>query len=95
MSSEGAIHRGILDRRFIKGEVGDVAVALSYAAVISIVGRRPSGYDGFPMPINEALAINYESTGSTAFADADQTVTIEAVGDDTGPTMPNEPKQRG
>jgi hypothetical protein len=35
-------------------------VALSYAAAIPIVGRRPSGSDGFAMPINEALVINYE-----------------------------------
>jgi hypothetical protein len=70
-------------------------VALSYAAVISIVGRRPSGCDGFPMPIDEALAINYESTDSTAFADADQPVTLGAVGDDAVPTTTNEPKQGG
>ena len=28
------------------------------------------------MPINEATAINYNSTGSVAYADADQTVIL-------------------
>jgi hypothetical protein len=38
-----------------------------------------AGVDNFAMPINEALAINNESTQSVAYADADQTVIIGQV----------------
>jgi hypothetical protein len=36
------------------------------------------------MPINEAVAINNESTQSVAVADADQTVIIGQVDDEAG-----------
>jgi hypothetical protein len=42
------------------------------------------GIDNFAMPINEATAINYASTGSTAYADADQTVIIGQTDTDEG-----------
>lgn len=38
--------------------------------------------DNFAMPINEATAVNVESTSSYAIADADQIVIIEQVDDD-------------
>lgn len=60
-------------------------MGLSYAAVIATVRRDRSVWDRFPRPSNEALAINYDSTDSTAFAETDQTVTMGSVGDDTGP----------
>ena len=37
------------------------------------------------MPINEATAINYESTQSVAYADADQTVIIGQFDQDPAP----------
>jgi hypothetical protein len=43
-----------------------------------------SGIDNFAMPINEATAINYGSTGSTAYADADQTVILGQTDTDEG-----------
>ncbi len=42
------------------------------------------GIDNFAMPINEATAINYGSTGSTAYADADQTVILGQTDTDEG-----------
>jgi hypothetical protein len=38
--------------------------------------------DNFAMPINEAVAINNDSTASVAYADADQTVIIGQVDDE-------------
>jgi hypothetical protein len=43
------------------------------------------GFDNFAMPINEALAINNQSTSSVAIADADQTVIIGQVDEDDAP----------
>jgi hypothetical protein len=60
-------------------------VRLSYAAVMSIVGRGRSGWDSVPRPINIALVVNCDATDSTALTEADQVVTREPVGDDTGP----------
>ena len=37
----------------------------------------PDGIDNFAMPINEAIAINNESTSSYAIADADQIVILD------------------
>ena len=39
--------------------------------------RLPDGIDNFAMPINQAIAINNESTDSYAIADADQIVILE------------------
>jgi hypothetical protein len=44
-----------------------------------------SNVDNFAMPINEALAINNESTASIAYADADQTVILGQVDQQTAP----------
>ncbi len=43
---------------------------------MSTISLDPAGIDNFAMPINEATAINYESTGSVAYADANQTVIL-------------------
>jgi hypothetical protein len=42
------------------------------------------GIDNFAMPINEATAVNINSTGSTAYADADQTVVLGQTDIDEG-----------
>jgi hypothetical protein len=42
--------------------------------------------DNFAMPINEAVAINYQSTSSVAIADADQIVIIEQTDTDPDPS---------
>jgi hypothetical protein len=41
-----------------------------------------SGIDNFAMPINEAIAINNESIGSYAIADADQIVILDQTDTD-------------
>jgi hypothetical protein len=43
-----------------------------------------SGIDNFAMPINEAIAINYESVSSIAIADADQIVILDQTDTDGG-----------
>ena len=52
------------------------AAALPDREAMSTIGLDLSGIDNFAMPINEALAMNIQSTDSVAIADADQTVII-------------------
>ena len=54
---------------------------------MSTLSLDPAGIDNFAMPINEATAINYESTGSVAYADANQTVILGQtdMDDDSNP----------
>ena len=52
---------------------------------MSTVGLDLSGIDNFAMPINEALAMNYQSVDSIAVADADQTVIIGQTDVDPDP----------
>ena len=44
--------------------------------------RFPDGIDNFAMPINEAIAINNQSTDSYAIADADQIVILNQTDSD-------------
>jgi len=50
--------------------------ALPEREAMSTLTLDPSGVDHFAMPINEARALNYESTDSVAFAIAEQTVIL-------------------
>jgi hypothetical protein len=43
---------------------------------MSSINLNISGVDNFAMPINEASAVNYNSSYSVAAADADQTVIL-------------------
>jgi hypothetical protein len=52
------------------------AQALPDREAMSTISLDPAGIDNFAMPINEATAINSESTGSTAYAAANQTVIL-------------------
>ena len=52
------------------------AQALPDREAMSTISVDPGSFDNFAMPINEATAINYNSTGSTAYADSDQTVIL-------------------
>jgi hypothetical protein len=63
------------------------AAALPDREAMSTIGLDLSGIDNFAMPINEALAINNNSTESIAAADADQTVIIGQVDTDDEPMM--------
>ena len=62
---------------------------------MSTVGFDPTGWENFAMPVNEALALNYGSTDSVAFAEADQTVVIGPL--DEAPDSPtsSDPTQEG
>ena len=66
--------------RAVPGELSDAELAHEHAQALpareamSTVGADPTGWENFAMPINEALALNHESTDSIAFAEADQTV---------------------
>jgi hypothetical protein len=53
-------------------------------AMSTIRGGMGAAIDNFAMPINEAIAINYESVDSVAIADADQIVIIEQTDIDGG-----------
>ena len=50
--------------------------ALPDREAMSTISLDPGSFDNFAMPINEATAINFNSTNSTAYADADQTVIL-------------------
>jgi hypothetical protein len=52
------------------------AQALPDREAMSTISIDPGSFDNFAMPINEATAINFNSTGSTAYADSDQTVIL-------------------
>ena len=52
------------------------AQALPDREAMSTIGLDLSGVDNFAMPINEAIAVNYQSIASTAYADADQTIIL-------------------
>ena len=78
-----------LGRSFAARELSDEelanedAQALPAREAMSTVGFDPAGWENFAMPVNEALALNYASTDSTAFAEADQTVIAGPLGDAT------------
>ena len=59
------------------------AQALPAREAMSTVGFDPAGWENFAMPVNEALALNYASTDSTALAEADQTVIAGPLDDAT------------
>jgi hypothetical protein len=59
------------------------AQTLPAREAMSTVGFDPTGWENFAMPVNEALALNYASTESTAFAEADQTVIAGPLDDAT------------
>jgi hypothetical protein len=65
-----------LSEEELEAEAGQ---ALPDREAMSTVGIDPVGIDNFAMPINEAWAINNQSTESVAYADADQTVIIGQV----------------
>jgi hypothetical protein len=52
------------------------AQALPVREAMSAGGFDPTGWETFAMPVNEALALNYDSNDSVAFAEADQTVIV-------------------
>ena len=68
-------------------------LALPDREAMSTVGFDPSGWDNFAMPINEALAINYQSTDSIAFADAEQTVIMTQAAQDPDASSVIEPTE--
>jgi hypothetical protein len=65
----------------------DVQALPDREAMSTITPDISGGFDNFAMPINEALAINNNSTDSIAAADADQTVIIGQVDTDGEPMM--------
>ena len=71
------------------------AQALPAREALSTVGMDPTGWENFAMPINEALALNYESTDSIAFAEADQTVIVGPLDSAPGSTTSSDPTQGG
>ena len=63
----------------------DVQALPDREAMSTITPDISGGFDNFAMPINEALAINNNSTESIAVADADQTVIIGQTDVDVDP----------
>lgn len=67
------------------GELTEQDLASEHAQTLppreamSAGGFDPTGWENFAMPVNEALALNYESTDSVAFAEADQTVIVGSL----------------
>lgn len=60
--------------------------ALPDREAMSTITTDLAGIDNFAMPVNEAIAMNIDSTQSVAVADADQTVIIGQVDNDPDPT---------
>ncbi|HEX2024557.1 MAG TPA: hypothetical protein VHF00_07605 [Acidimicrobiales bacterium] len=64
-------------------EAQDAAALPEREALSTIKGSGlGSTIDNFAMPINEAIAINYESESSIAIADADQIVILNQTDTD-------------
>jgi len=62
----------------------EATVDLPDREAMSTIGHGfGNGIDNFAMPINEATAANISSSSSVAAADADQTVIIYQVADDS------------
>ena len=77
-------------------ELGDEqAQALPAREAMSTVGFDPTGWENFAMPVNEALALNYASADSIAFAEADQTVIIGPLDAQPDATTSSDPTQGG
>lgn len=57
-------------------EAQEVSALPDREAMSTIRPGLGHGIDNFAMPINEAIAINNESVGSVAIADADQIVIL-------------------
>jgi hypothetical protein len=64
---------GALDELSERELAAEAATPLPNREVMSTIRLHP-GLGHVAVPINEALALNYESTDSVAFADAEQTV---------------------
>ena len=73
---------------------GEQAHALPTREAMTTVGFDPTGWENFAMPVNEALALNYASADSVAFAEADQTVIIGPL-DAPDATTSSDPTQEG
>jgi hypothetical protein len=58
--------------------------ALPEREAMSSLNLNISGVENFAMPINEASALNYNSSNSVAVADADQTVILGQVAETGG-----------
>ena len=71
------------------------AEALPKREAMSTIGVDPAGWENLAMPINEALALNYESSYSIAFAEADQMVITGALGDVPDQTTASDPTKGG
>ncbi|HVE45546.1 MAG TPA: hypothetical protein VNA57_02200 [Acidimicrobiales bacterium] len=63
-------------------EAQEVAALPDKEAMSTIKAGFGGGIDNFAMPINEAIAINNESIGSYAIADADQIVILDQTDTD-------------
>ena len=74
---------------------GEQAHALPAREAMSTVGVDPTGWENFAMPVNEALALNYASADSIAFAEADQTVIIGPLDAQPDATTSSDPTQEG
>src|SRR5688500_672463 len=81
---------------------GEQAHALPVREAMSTVGIDPTGFgfdptgwENFAMPVNEALALNYASAESVAFAEADQTVIIGPLDAPPDATTSSDPTQGG
>ena len=74
---------------------GEQAHALPAREAMSTVGFDPTGWENFAMPVNEALALNYASAHSVAFAEADQTVIIGPLDAPPDATTSSDPTPGG
>jgi hypothetical protein len=73
----------------------DVQALPDREAMSTITPDISGGFDNFAMPINEATAINYDSTSSVAYADADQTVILAQTDTDPDPATLDDPTSGG
>jgi len=67
--------RAALDELSERELAAEAATPLPNRELMSTIRVNP-GIGHVAVPVNEALALNYESTDSVAFADAEQTVVM-------------------
>jgi hypothetical protein len=80
MEHRGVEQEGLTDEEL---EAQDAAALPEREAMSTIkASGLGSAIDNFAMPINEAIAINYESVSSVAIADADQIVILDQTDTD-------------
>jgi hypothetical protein len=86
MSDPPAVTSGGLDPAELAGQEGVALPDRQALSTVPIHIDLPPGVDNLAVPINEAIALNQNSSGSYAIADADQIIDLDQSVQDGGDT---------